>query len=64
MADTLTGVTEIDAASLADISSVTQMYLQQASMLLPTVTDYGCTWFYVFFNYLYQSVCCSVFNTG
>ena len=41
MADALTGVTEIDAASLAEISNVTQMYLQQASILVPTVSDFS-----------------------
>jgi N4-gp56 family major capsid protein len=41
MADVLTGITEIDAASLADISSIAQSYLQQASILMPTVTDYS-----------------------
>lgn len=41
MADTLTGITEIDAASLADISGVMQLYLQQESILVPTVTDYS-----------------------
>lgn len=41
MADALTGVTEIDAASLADISSSMQLYLQQRSLMIPTVTDYS-----------------------
>lgn len=41
MADALTGVTEITAASLADISSIMQSYLQQASLLVPSVTDYS-----------------------
>ena len=41
MADTITGVTEITAASLAEISQEAQVYLQQRSMLLPTVTDYS-----------------------
>lgn len=41
MSDTITGVTEIDAASLADISSIVQSYLFQKSMLLPAVTDYS-----------------------
>lgn len=41
MADALVGITEIDAASLADISSIAQSYLQQASILIPTVTDYS-----------------------
>jgi hypothetical protein len=41
MADTLTGVTEITSASLADISSIVQLYLQQNSILIPTVTDYS-----------------------
>lgn len=41
MADTLTGITEVTAASLAEISSDVQRYLQQKSMLLPTVSDYS-----------------------
>ena len=41
MADVLTGITEVTAASLAQISKEAQVYLQQKSMLLPTVTDYS-----------------------
>lgn len=41
MADTLTGITEVTAASLAEISSDVQRYLQQKSMLLGTVSDYS-----------------------
>jgi len=41
MSDALVGVTEINSASLADISSAMQSYLQQASLLIPTVSDYS-----------------------
>lgn len=41
MSDDITGVTEIDAASLADIAAIVQSYLYQGSILLPTVTDYS-----------------------
>lgn len=41
MADTLMGITEVTAASLAEISSDVQSYLQQKSFLLPTVSDYS-----------------------
>jgi len=41
MSDTLMGVTEINAASKAEISNLAQSYLQQASMLMSTVTDYS-----------------------
>ena len=41
MADTITGVTETSAAALAEISNQAQLYLQQESYLLPTVTDYS-----------------------
>lgn len=41
MSDVLTGVSNIDAASLADISAIVQSYLFQESILIPTVTDYS-----------------------
>lgn len=41
MADALMGVTETSAAALANVSRVAQVYLQQQSKLLPTVTDYS-----------------------
>lgn len=41
MSDVITGVTEINSASRAEISSFAQSYLQQQSILLPTVTDYS-----------------------
>ena len=41
MADALMGVTETSAAALAQVSKVAQVYLQQESKLLPTVTDYS-----------------------
>lgn len=41
MADALIGITEVTAASLAEISQEAQSYLQQKSMLLPTVKDYS-----------------------
>ena len=39
--DQLTTVNEIDAVSLEAISKLTQMYLQEASMLLGTISDYS-----------------------
>ena len=41
MADALMGVTETSAAALANISSMAQMYLQQESKLLPTVSNFS-----------------------
>jgi len=41
MADALMGSTETSASALANISSFAQVYLQQASKLMPTVTDYS-----------------------
>lgn len=41
MADVLTGVTEIDSVSLADISAQAQLYLQQQSIMLGKATDYS-----------------------
>ena len=41
MADTLMGVTETSAAALANISNMAQLYLQQASKLIPTVSDFS-----------------------
>lgn len=41
MADALMGVTETSAAALANVSELAQLYLQQESKLLPTVTDYS-----------------------
>ena len=41
MADALMGVTETSAAALANISNMAQTYLQQASKLIPTVSDYS-----------------------
>lgn len=41
MADALMGVTETSASALANISSMAQLYLQQESKLLPTVSDYS-----------------------
>lgn len=41
MADALMGVTETSAAALANVSRVAQLYLQQESKLLPTVTDFS-----------------------
>lgn len=41
MADALTGVTETSASALANVAEVAQLYLQQESVLLPTVTDYS-----------------------
>lgn len=41
MADALMGVTETSANALAQVSELAQLYLQQESKLLPTVTDYS-----------------------
>lgn len=41
MADALMGITEVTAASKAEIAPIVQSYLQQASVLLPAVTDYS-----------------------
>lgn len=41
MADALMGVTETSASALANISSAAQLYLQQESKLLPTVSDFS-----------------------
>ena len=41
MADVLMGVTETQAAALAQVSELAQLYLQQESKLLPLVTDYS-----------------------
>jgi len=41
MADALMGVTETSASALANISSMAQLYLQQESKLLPTVSDFS-----------------------
>lgn len=41
MADALMGVTETSANALANVSRMAQLYLQQESILLPTVTDYS-----------------------
>lgn len=41
MADALVGVTETVASARAEISTLVQSYLQQSSILLPTVTDYS-----------------------
>jgi hypothetical protein len=41
MADALMGVTETSAAALANVASVAQMYLQQKSKLLPTVSNFS-----------------------
>jgi N4-gp56 family major capsid protein len=41
MADALMGVTETSANALAQVSELAQIYLQQESKLLPTVTDYS-----------------------
>lgn len=41
MADAITGITEISATSMEVISQAAQSYLQQKSMLLPTVTNYS-----------------------
>lgn len=41
MADALMGVTETSANALAQVADFAQLYLQQESKLLPTVTDYS-----------------------
>lgn len=41
MADVLMGVTETQAAALAQVSEMAQLYLQQESKLLPTVSDFS-----------------------
>jgi hypothetical protein len=41
MADALIGITETQAAAKTEISNVAQMYLKQASILMPTVVDYS-----------------------
>lgn len=41
MADALMGTTETSANALAQVSELAQIYLQQESKLLPTVTDYS-----------------------
>lgn len=41
MADALMGVTETSANALAQVAEVAQLYLQQESKLLPTVSDYS-----------------------
>ena len=41
MADALMGVTETAANALANVSRMAQLYLQQESFLMPTVTDYS-----------------------
>ena len=41
MADALMGVTETSAAALAQVADVAQLYLQQESKLLPTISDYS-----------------------
>jgi len=41
MADALMGVTETSANALANVAKVAQMYLQQESKLLPTVSDFS-----------------------
>lgn len=41
MADSITGKTDIDAVSMVVIAQQAQMYLQQESILAPTVTNYS-----------------------
>jgi len=41
MADALMGVTETSASALANISQFAQVYLQQQSKLMPTVSDFS-----------------------
>jgi len=41
MADTLMGVTETQASAMAQVSNMAQLYLQQASKLIPTVSNYS-----------------------
>ena len=41
MADALMGISETSAAALSNISNMAQLYLQQASKLIPTVSDFS-----------------------